>query len=656
MTTPERHALLMRHFDETCELAPDAQAAYLAELATKDAALSRELSELLAHDRVPGTTLERAADALLHGSSSELGAPRATHAALELELELEGVADLEPIAMLGEGGMGRVLLARQRSLQREVAVKVLRETAADRVDDLLAEAVLAGSLEHPNIVPIYVLDRDRAGRPVLVMKRVEGVSWGTLIRVQDHPAWTSLVEHHGDRLDVHLWVLDSVCHALHFAHSRGVVHRDVKADNVMIGAFGEVYLVDWGIASHPRSEPAASRPIGTPGYLAPEMVDALAPPADVRTDVYLLGATLHYALVGRPRHDAPTLLAQLDAARASRPFAYPPEVPEELAAICNRATHRDRAERFASAAAFREALRDFRQHRVARALSDVAWERLDSLRELLAGTTTPEAARVYALASESQFGFQQSLRAWPANTRARDGLRICIETQLAYELGQENLGRAQALLTALDPAPPELVARVTVLREHVRTRSAREAKLAALERARDWGFEARYRVAFLLLACALSIGLWRFALRDRDPATGSPGMLAVYAAVAAAALGIIIVVFRRALLATDVTRHVVLGVVCCMGAIAANRALHAIEAPPAAASMSGDMVLTALGSALSALTIARWFWVFVPLFGAGALVARLVPEVAGSTLVVSATIALALGLVASGRRSVQRGS
>jgi serine/threonine-protein kinase len=644
--TPDRHERLMTHFDEACRLAPEAQAAYLRRLAAEDAALARELTELLAHDRAAGDTLERAVHADLGSAPTRPLSGGASSSA-----DLEGVPDLEPIAALGEGGMGRVLLARQRSLRREVAVKVASDASEERADALLAEAVLAGSLEHPNIVPVHVLERDRGGRPVLVMKRVEGVSWDTLIRAPAHAAWAPLLKSHGDRLAAHLWILNAVCHALHFAHSRGVVHRDVKPDNVMVGAFGEVYLVDWGIAAR-TAEPSAGAPlvIGTPGFVGPEMLAEGASQVDVRSDVYLLGATLHYALVGKPRHEGATVFEQLAAARSSLPCAYPPEVPEELAAICNRATHRDPAQRFATAEAFREAIGDYQRHRGAQALSEAAWQRLDRLVELVAAGARAEPRRVHELASESQFGFQQSLRAWPDNTRARDGLRRCLRTQVAYEVGQENLGRAQALLDELDEPAPELAASVAALRERVQAREAREAKLAALERAQDWRVAARHRGAFFVLACALSIGLWRLAVRDPDPQPLTPEALALYTVVAFGAMGALAAVFRRHLFATDVTRHVVVGALCCIAAMAANRAAHAISAPPTAAILSGDMLLAALGAALGAVTLARWFWILVPIFAGGALAARLAPDLAGATFALGATLALAIGLVASSPR------
>jgi serine/threonine-protein kinase len=233
--------------------------------------------------------------------------------------------DLLVLDTLGEGGMGRVLLARQRSLARDVAVKVLKpETAdADGALSLLREAVVMGGVEHPNIVPVHALGRDDRGHPVLVMKRIEGTSWRALLDDDAHPTWTALLAAHGDRVSAHLEVLMRVADAAHFAHARGVIHRDIKPENVMVGAFGEVYLVDWGIAIRVgRTQPdgdGAFRIRGTPAYMAPEMIGGDPTRLDARTDVYLLGATLHEVLTRTPRHRGARRPLQRRHARRPRP-------------------------------------------------------------------------------------------------------------------------------------------------------------------------------------------------------------------------------------------------------------------------------------------------------------------------------------------------
>ena len=178
----------------------------------------------------------------------------------EAPAKLDAV-DFEVTGVLGEGGMGRVLLARQRSLRRDVAIKVIKAEVQhpEVIEALLAEAVVTGSLEHPRIVPVHALGRDSEGQPVLAMKRIEGVSWRDMTRDSDDPRWASIAPESEDRLDVHLEIFMAACNAVHFAHSRGIVHRDIKLDNVMIGGFGEVYVVDWGIATKAASPGEESR-------------------------------------------------------------------------------------------------------------------------------------------------------------------------------------------------------------------------------------------------------------------------------------------------------------------------------------------------------------------------------------------------------------
>lgn len=160
-------------------------------------------------------------------SDGELGR-KALEALQRLTHDPRALEDEGPI---GEGGMGVVHLARQVSLDRRVAIKFLRPDRGSThdVEQLLSEAWTAGKLEHPNILPIHALALTADGKPVIVMKRIEGVTWSALLR--DPGA----MEAHAPGkvpLDEHLRILTQVCHAVHFAHTRGVVHRDLKPENV----------------------------------------------------------------------------------------------------------------------------------------------------------------------------------------------------------------------------------------------------------------------------------------------------------------------------------------------------------------------------------------------------------------------------------------
>jgi serine/threonine protein kinase len=211
--------------------------------------------------------------------------------------------------VLGEGGMGTVYRARDAELDREVAVKVLRFPGnPDWVERFRQEARTIAGLEHPGIVPVHDAGILPDGRAFYVM---------TLVR--------------GQRLDAHLALLPSLAERLRlfrrvteplaFAHSRGVVHRDLKPANIMVGPFGEVLVMDWGLAQLPGSGPEPGVVLGTAGFMAPEQARGDGSGVDGRTDVYALGAILAGLLsVGRPDPRALRAL-QAIAARAMAPAA-----------------------------------------------------------------------------------------------------------------------------------------------------------------------------------------------------------------------------------------------------------------------------------------------------------------------------------------------
>jgi tRNA A-37 threonylcarbamoyl transferase component Bud32 len=376
------------------------------------------------------------------GSASSSGtpiAPRTDHT----------MADLEVLSVLGEGGMGRVHLARQRSLGREVAIKTLKTEVADAraVEMLRAEATTMGRLEHPNVVPVHAVGLDDHGRLLLVMKRIDGVAWHDLIHDPSHPRWQTLAPLVSQRLDAHLDVLGQVANALHFAHGRGVVHRDVKPENVLLGEHGEVYLADWGVALRTTGE-RRSELVGTPLYMAPEMAMADTSKIDARTDVFLLGATLHEILTGAPPHHGRTLHEVLIAAFESKPPVYDESVPAELAGIAARAMAVDPADRFESALSFKHALDTLRRHRGSIALTRAARALLEELGADLA-QAAGEKPDVDRKLTECRFAFVSALRDWPENADARAGLDACLVLAVRHELSRENADAARGLLREL---------------------------------------------------------------------------------------------------------------------------------------------------------------------------------------------------------------
>jgi tRNA A-37 threonylcarbamoyl transferase component Bud32 len=470
-----------------------------------------------------------------------------------LRLESAGAlaADLEVLGTLGEGGMGVVQRARQRSLDREVAIKRMKRTGqASAVRSLLTEARTSGALEHPNIVPIHALGRDDSGDPVLVMKRVEGVAWSVLIADDDHPRWAG---EPADHARWHLEVAVQVCRALELAHDRGVVHRDLKPDNVMIGRFGEVYVLDWGLAcrAQGRDDSPAPEPggglVGTPAYMAPEMVRGA--PITERTDVYLLGGILHEIALRRAPHAGDHLFAMLQS------IAVPHErdlggAPPELAGIIARALAHAPEDRFASVREVREALADHLRHRDSDVLVDEALARLRVVEQAVEASGDPASVR--AAFGECRFGLQQALRIWEDGPRARAALERALRAMATLELAHGGLDAAGALLDEMREPDAELAKRLTDARA-ARERAAVEADALRADAAdRDIAADAAKRWRATMLLTVLT-------------------SLAVLLSLAALRLGYIELTYANAMLAVPVP-IVLLGIVAWRSRGRGNRA------------------------------------------------------------------------------------
>ena len=184
---------------------------------------------------------------------------------------------------IGRGGMGTVYAAQDQVLGRRVALKVLAgaDRDAEAAARLLEEARLAARLEHPGIVPVYDAGHLPDGRVFYAMKLVEGR------RLDRYCGET-------ESIPTRLRAFQRICEAVAFAHSHGVVHRDLKPENVMVGSFGEVLTMDWGVARSPGSTERAGTVVGTPKYMAPEQAEGRT--VDHRADVYSLGAILAFLL------------------------------------------------------------------------------------------------------------------------------------------------------------------------------------------------------------------------------------------------------------------------------------------------------------------------------------------------------------------------
>ncbi len=293
---------------------------------------------------------------------------------------------------IGRGGMGVVLDVWDRHLRRSLAMKILPTStgtgtphasggSSRSLRRFFDEAWITGRLAHPGIVPVHDLGFDAAGRPFFTMTRIKGESLRTLIERSRDDAGS---ERSQARL---LGIVLRVCEAITFAHAEGVIHRDLKPANVMVGSFGETYVLDWGLASTtsrlgPDGEATtasvdapdrtrAGDVVGTPAYMAPEQAhgdhDAIGP----STDIYAIGAMLYHVVSGEPPYTGSSSQRVVDAVISGPPRPLESlardRCPPELVAICAKAMARDPASRYASMSELADDLRAFLELRVVRA-------------------------------------------------------------------------------------------------------------------------------------------------------------------------------------------------------------------------------------------------------------------------------------------------
>lgn len=254
--------------------------------------------------------------------------------------------------VLAVGGMGVVRRARDPRLGRWVAMKLMSPSSVDaplKRQRFIVEAQLTGQLEHPNIVPVYDIGIDANDQPFYTMKLVRGLNLRDVIEDIRAGKSDTIQQFPRSRL---LAIFQKVCDAVAFAHSKGVLHRDLKPENIMIGDFGEVLVMDWGLALRMES-PATPGPahldaglphepapvVGTPQFMAPEQAAGSAARLDPRADIFSLGGVLYYMLTRQPPFPGATPEESLRKIRAGilPPAEQLAEIPAALAAIVKRA-------------------------------------------------------------------------------------------------------------------------------------------------------------------------------------------------------------------------------------------------------------------------------------------------------------------------------
>jgi serine/threonine protein kinase/phage tail protein X len=292
-----------------------------------------------------------------------------------------------------KGGLGEVSVAHDTELNREVALKEIQDHHADRPESrsrFLVEAEITGGLEHPGIVPVYSLGADATGRPYYAMRFIEGETLSRSI-ARFHDRSTKATP--GDRILAFQKLLRrflDVCNAVHYAHSRSVLHRDLKPDNIMVGDFGETLVVDWGLAKAAGKSDTTltdgSRPlipssgsgsvetiqghaIGTPAFMSPEQAVGALDQLGPTTDVYSLGATLYALLTGKPPfaitdderglNDVGPILSRVSRGEFPHPRAVDPSIARPLEAICLKAMSLAPADRYPTPRALAEDLEHY---------------------------------------------------------------------------------------------------------------------------------------------------------------------------------------------------------------------------------------------------------------------------------------------------------
>jgi eukaryotic-like serine/threonine-protein kinase len=347
---------------------------------------------------------------------------------------------------LGRGGMGSVYAAHDTVLGREVAIKHALADDAGALRLFEREAKITAQLEHPSIVPVHDAGRDDDGRPYYVMRRLDGEPLADRVaRAPDVEARLGLVPH----------VLAAV-DAAAFAHARGVIHRDIKPWNILLGDYGETVLIDWGLARRLDDKEAdevfATQAVGTPGYMAPEQVRGEA--IDTRADVYALGATLLHVLIGKATVDTTPTEWMAEAALGPAPpiDKLDPEVPVELVAIVTKAMAPKPSDRYADAVEMAADLRAFLTGKLVAAHRYTTGQRIARfVRRHRVAVATATAALI-AVAVTAVLAIQNVVverdRARDAEAEAADRAELML-VERASTLAVEDPTRAVALLRTL---------------------------------------------------------------------------------------------------------------------------------------------------------------------------------------------------------------
>ena len=397
-------------------------------------------------------------------------------------IQLEPALRYEDRGLLGRGAVGEVRRVWDRELDRTVAMKILLPDAKAGARRFLEEARIIARLQHPGVLPVHEIGRLSDGRVYFTMQEIRGRT------LREHVALVHAAAGDGWRTTEDGWSLrrlvaafQAACEAVAYAHGEGLVHRDLKPHNVMIGAHGEVLVVDWGLCRAAGTPVPTGKIVGTPAYISPEQLRAPSPPVHPRSDVYALGCILYVILVNHSPFHGAAPQDVIEAVRAG-PSPVPAgelPLPDELVEVCVRAMAREPQARLSHAGLLSVAVRTWLDgaHKRDRAVALVGRVRA-SLPEAAALRT--EAARLDEQAADDLARVptwapeEDKYAAWDLLQQAMD-----LRAQAELREGEAELGLQGALM--IDPNLPEAHAELAVrsMARHAEAEAARDAPEAA---------------------------------------------------------------------------------------------------------------------------------------------------------------------------------